>query len=1100
MRFKHKLIIIIIVIILFSIFTTLYITRKYIRDYTVHIIMNVLSESMKTEIKYKEVHGNIISGIKFRGLSFKTREGIEFHAGIISINYNPLKVIFQQKLSFEDLYVKDFSLILKMKEKKKKENGGIKLFLRRVRLKKGRVVLEKDSLYINDLEGSVNLKDRDYVLHIERGDLNAFLKERNLHIKNLFLDFKKEKENYVVKKFILSTDKSFFNFKGVFSDSFWDIKIEKGDINFSEFSPASGNIKISGKLQYIEGKVVGNIKGKLENMRYGEFIIPLSSFRISGIKDTVFFASYGENVFVNSFLSLKDTSINLHVEMHDFSLHNFYRALNKEVTLTGRMDINGNPDSFFYKVTFPEMDIDDIFFENVLIKGEYKKGFVSIDSFYTGDKKKFVLGYGELNSSNLSVYLMLNNFNLRKLSFLSKMKGILEGNIEVKGRIDEPEITGSLFLKKFSMSSYSIRDASLYFNKFKLYSTNGDMDLNIRGFRKSNLSVDSFHLSTRGRMFETGLFFENNLLLLAGNSARSKDSFEIKDGGIYLKILNKEIRGLVHLTLDKEGVKFDTIYLTGEPVNEISAKVYYRKNLPELSLIVDEFDLNLLESILKQSITGLLSLNLRMDSLSSLRFKISDLTYAKVKVDASRGDIKWNGNILYLDSLKIWNKGKISLIHGTVGLRFSGGKIHGGTLSLNIDAHNPGVWIFLPLKHYFVVDKGYVEANMEVRGDLRSPYLYGTLKAEDVSAYIPYIKNRIEKGIFYVVFSHDTVFISEGSNGRVGDGIIKMKGYIIPFGETKGNLIFEAEKAPISPLKDVYATVTGALTVHFMKDTTSLKGEAYIHEALITRDLTSGNGNVVKRRRSHTITNYEFKLKGDRNIWLRNKYMDVELKADFTYREENRKVNYNGKFEVIRGFVYYMGHSLRIKKGVLTFPHITELNPEMDIWAELPTRDVYISEDRAEKVKIVLHLSGTLKNPEFEFMSIPPVLTQSDIITYMNLNMTLQELEMKKGDTFIYEALSNAILSIMGTEASKKIKKYTGLDYLNIEMQESDNPQIEVGKYLGRNLFIYYSHSLKNIDEDEFRVEYYLGKGHELIGEKDKENKIKAMYRFKIRY
>jgi autotransporter translocation and assembly factor TamB len=197
--------------------------------------------------------------------------------------------------------------------------------------------------------------------------------------------------------------------------------------------------------------------------------------------------------------------------------------------------------------------------------------------------------------------------------------------------------------------------------------------------------------------------------------------------------------------------------------------------------------------------------------------------------------------------------------------------------------------------------------------------------------------------------------------------------------------------------------------------------------------------------------------------------------------------------ETDRGNFYWVNHVLSITRGRVTFIPEDEIDPELDFWAELDTR---------EGIKIILHLFGPISEPVFEFFTDPPgQYTEQDIITYLNLNITWQELEeMKRGEYM--SGFSRSLLSWLEGDVSRRIRQYTGLDYFRIEtpfFEPDEKTKLTVGKFISRNLFVTYTYDITTFS-NEFNVEYVVDDKNRISVERDETGEYRLQYNYNIRF
>jgi autotransporter translocation and assembly factor TamB len=236
------------------------------------------------------------------------------------------------------------------------------------------------------------------------------------------------------------------------------------------------------------------------------------------------------------------------------------------------------------------------------------------------------------------------------------------------------------------------------------------------------------------------------------------------------------------------------------------------------------------------------------------------------------------------------------------------------------------------------------------------------------------------------------------------------------------------------------------------------------------------------------------RLKAERNVWLRNPDADIEFGGELSIVREEGPVLLSGVLETDRGNYYWVNHILTITQGRVTFIPGDEIDPELDFWADLDTR---------EGVTIILHLFGPISEPIFEFYTDPPgQYTEQDIVTYLNLNITWQELEQLKRDEYMSRIIPLSLLSWLEGDISRAIRQYTGLDYFHLEtpfFEENEKTKLTVGKFIARNLFITYTHDITTFS-NEFNVEYFIDDRNKIQVERDETGEYSLQYQYRLRF
>jgi len=178
---------------------------------------------------------------------------------------------------------------------------------------------------------------------------------------------------------------------------------------------------------------------------------------------------------------------------------------------------------------------------------------------------------------------------------------------------------------------------------------------------------------------------------------------------------------------------------------------------------------------------------------------------------------------------------------------------------------------------------------------------------------------------------------------------------------------------------------------------------------------------------------------------------------------------------------------------------VSRFDPKLDITAELP---ITHNGKKEQPDKVVLSLTGTLSEPSFVFRTEPPVWDETQILSYLSLNVTMDEISVMEQKEILNRLLSERLLGYFQTQVAKKVREFVSLDYLELEtgILSGQDARVTVGKYVGRNLYVSYTQNFSSELSPAFLIEYYLNRRNELIAERSSDGRYSLRYRFKLRY
>ncbi|MEO0072402.1 MAG: translocation/assembly module TamB domain-containing protein [candidate division WOR-3 bacterium] len=442
-------------------------------------------------------------------------------------------------------------------------------------------------------------------------------------------------------------------------------------------------------------------------------------------------------------------------------------------------------------------------------------------------------------------------------------------------------------------------------------------------------------------------------------------------------------------------------------------------------------------------------------------------------------------------------------------------------LALDVQFSDPGSWIFFFLKNIVDLKDAYISGGGRITGTLNSPQFYGSVFVnEGIGEIVPThtsCSNITAQLEFYDKFinikniSADAGVTKEIKNNVKASGSVKLINFT---SVDTFFLLINFRNTPVRLHKEMFAVVSGSINVSskskFPKTlsgaysaiaplTLMITGDVTITEALITTEFGKA-GELTSFSKPDIIVN--LKIIGERDIWLRNSLTDCELGVNLSVLTQESDIIWTGELQALQGNIYYLDHVLKLTRGVIIFDNISEINPLVDISAELLTRPLRVEGNLPQQVKIIFNLSGRLKEPYFTFSSDPPYLNENDIVSYLNFNMSWQELSAIEARELVTKFLSNKLIGYFERELSKKIREKIFFDYFWIEsgLLSENGVKVTLGKYFGPKLYVNYEYNVTSNIFDVFRIEYYLSKYHTIVGEHTETGNYRILYQYNIRY
>ena len=209
-------------------------------------------------------------------------------------------------------------------------------------------------------------------------------------------------------------------------------------------------------------------------------------------------------------------------------------------------------------------------------------------------------------------------------------------------------------------------------------------------------------------------------------------------------------------------------------------------------------------------------------------------------------------------------------------------------------------------------------------------------------------------------------------------------------------------------------------------------------------------------------------LKIQRNTWLRNDQINLELGGELDLVKKSADFALFGPVRVIRGGVKFYGKKFSIEKGELKFQGLPSPDPEIYVIAGYRLPEVYIQ----------VLVGGTASEPKLSFQS-DPEMEQKDIVAYLLFGKPFAFLSGNQKENFSDDnkLLQNAMglaVGLLTNDLTRALADELQLDIVEFAQGSSwQSSTLRVGKYVGSGIFVFYSSDLVG-EKETFSLEYHI--------------------------
>ncbi|MFH1620314.1 MAG: translocation/assembly module TamB domain-containing protein [bacterium] len=230
-----------------------------------------------------------------------------------------------------------------------------------------------------------------------------------------------------------------------------------------------------------------------------------------------------------------------------------------------------------------------------------------------------------------------------------------------------------------------------------------------------------------------------------------------------------------------------------------------------------------------------------------------------------------------------------------------------------------------------------------------------------------------------------------------------------------------------------------------------------------TAEMQEESGPTFKR------VSGDLRVHAERNVWYKEGATYVEAKGDLAIKKDiNGPLRIYGTMESVRGHYEYLTKSFELEKGILFFKGDSPPNPVLEAEA--------LYKDEQSTAKVHLQAGGNVSHPKIMLFSEPP-MDQRDIISMLLFGRPLYDFYSKTDALAREKQQTGAAAQQLAAEyllrsVRRKAMKSLELDILKVKLATPKGPDITVGQYLTKDMFITYGQSLGSQGQRRITAEY----------------------------
>ncbi len=1037
------------------------------------------------DIEYGDIKGNVLQGFRVDDYRVKMSDTDSICGARAEIHYRFNLFMLQLPNLFEvNLVDPKITIHAKRSIGERRALGLPNIRLRiRMNLKNGQVTYQNETEHEADrISGLVFADFVGSQIRLVARNLSFRSERRGLNVSSVDLDAEIENEMVRLRSLKVNADGLVLKGSGLYvfepESAYFDFR--EARVQLKNFDLPDANIDFTGNITYASGRFMPRLRGTVR----GVDPVRNLAFETDAYQDTIRVDVTDAQAFGGSFEAMVKIVRSRVVEAAaNFSDFDVAPLIGMDSTLVCGGHVAYAHDAFHGVIISPAEK--GLGVDSVVCHGSFVDSTLFLDSLFVIDGARTLSAHGPV-LPDVDLHLVFSGFDFTRFRKYFDLSGSVSGSARLAGKPGEflkMSLGSNLTFHNIAFQDFSADTVAVRAREFRQYGTVRDLTVNIEGIRLGSRSIEHSRLSISDTVFTLSVFDGVDTVLIDGTL------HDALRGSILSLLIN--YNRTVARVLDP--IEFDIMSgKVGDMRVSIADGTAYL-SLDPLGFRLEGIDMRALGKLfgLRVPAAGTLDASLVRDTLivrgRGITFMgLANGTLALAGRYADRGVI--------VDSLHIEDdNGQVLDAAGFVSREQS---------NVSAEFRDVGIWVLAFLEKFLGNPKGLMTGRVNFKGNLERFEFGGGGRIHDASFTVDIIASRVDSLAADVVFQGDKIIFTSGRgiisplNGRDLTGQWIDAGGIVKLEKRMSvrnlNFDFSFVDAPIQFPPFAYGIGSGSFSLNMRDRVMHYNGAISVKEAVVP--LEFGMKIQEDQRAQDDDWRLNLVIRGERGVWLRNRDADIEFGGELSIVKETGPVHLSGVLESTRGNYRWLNHILSITEGRVIFIPEDEIDPEVDFWAVLDTR---------EGVKIILHMSGPISEPIFEFYTDPPgEYTEQDILTYLNLNITWQELEQIKRGEYMSKILPRSLLSWLEGDVSRAIKEYIGLDYFNIEtpfFEENERTKLTVGKYLSRNLFVTYTYDITTFS-NEFNVEYFIDDKNKIHVQRDETGEYSLQYQYRLRF
>lgn len=1085
-------------------------------------VLSMLGHTFKGRVSYTGIAGDVFAHPKLRGLKIVSeRDSIVIDS--VDLRYDLLGML-RARFAFADVTISGPTIYVSS-ERPAASDAAAKPASRlefphavvgRLVITGGRVFVDS-LLRVDSIDLALRMASVPARLSAELIAARGRLAQEDVTLRNIRARCAVTPDSVVLTGFEMATQASTVRGELGFSlaDHGLAATVANLTVSLPEFTSLPGRVDFKGSGTLRDTLRTAAASYGAEGLKLGELALPRITGTLTLEGDRLRLDANGSDEALGGFsvdgrLDLKSLVFSAHARLSGVAVRQLDTTL-PDFRVNAELDVEGRGvDTIRFSATG---DVAELGVDTLSARGSYIAKVLVLNRLEIAGPAGHMVGSGSWRAGRAEARLDMERLDAALISRFTTISaaGWLSGEFRGSGRGDTWSVGGELRANAMKLAMVEFADGLARFDLRYDGELTGTMLAGVESASVAGIAVDAAQLSLDSGAFSLRVDLSHNRLQAGGAATIGRRGIDLAVGTFEFATAQETLAVTQPFVFSLHGdsLRLSDVATTvagGEFRLDMAA---VGTALPDLHLSARHVSLSQLAELaqLPESIAGRMDLDIDGRDTFAVRLSATNVAVRSMAMNMSsvRASLRASRTGLEVDSIRLVGADSgladTSLIAGRVQYSLDSG-FKMTDLDIVAQLRNPGPWVFFFLQPTFTVQQAVVYGDVTLRGDPLGPEMNGRVRISSALVVMPDLSATIERVAAELTFDHHRLNLQK-ITGRAGKGTVLANGFVdIGRNWQVDSVVCNVEMsgASVNPQPEIFAVGSGNLRIVWSPvRPLFIGGDIHVDEAL----LAFGFGEPsVPAAGPDTMVLFDVRVRGERNIWLRNQLADVEFSGDVSLRKTRTEMVYSGELDSRQGTIYYLDHTLRVTSGKVTFENINRLDPDLAITAEMPVRVTVRDSSGGTPEKIIIALTGTLEKPVIDLSSEPAGWGAEEIASYLSLNVTPNELSTMDQKEAVSRLLSERLLGYFQTQVSKRARGFVSLDYLEFEsgILSGRDTKVTVGKYIGRNLYVTYTQNFTGDMQPVFRVEYYLNRKNEVLAERSEEGRYSLRYQFKLRY